>query len=248
MNEKIKYIAFGLIGALIGNGMVFVFVSFFSNKYGTLADWMGGLGTIAAFLAVFWQVKKEAEIQRAMNIENQRPWFATRLIDDNNIPSKNTIIIGKNDNTSEIVNAKNNNTVMKKLLMLKNISKNNIYSITVKTEYLKKNGETWENSFENLEYTGVRPYENIVIATDFKFLDEKTEYRGMVIKFVSSANEIGFMEADKTDSSPKYYYVRLSNHNISANGEDTIIDINSDKYQELNKDMDTNTVHNYRIL
>ena len=231
MNEKIKYIAFGLIGALIGNGMVFVFVSFFSNKYGTLADWMGGLGTIAAFLAVFWQVKKEAEIQRAMNIENQRPRFATRLIDDNNIPSKNTIIIGKNDNTSEIVNAKNNNTVMKKLLMLKNISKNNIYSITVKTEYLKKNGETWENSFENLEYTGVRPYENIVIATDFKFLDEKTEYRGMVIKFVSSANEIGFMEADKTDSSPKYYYVRLSNHNISANGEDTIIDINSDKYQ-----------------
>ena len=132
--------------------------------------------------------------------------------------------------------------------MLKNISKNNIYSITVKTEYLKKNGETWENSFENLEYTGVRPYENIVIATDFKFLDEKTEYRGMVIKFLSSANEIGFMEADKTDSSPKYYYVRLSNHNISANGEDTIIDINSDKYQELNKDMDTNTVHNYRIL
>ena len=248
MNEKIKYIAFGLIGALIGNGMVFVFVSFFLNKYGTLADWMGGLGTIAAFLAVFWQVKKEAEIQRAMNIENQRPRFATRLIDDNNIPSKNTIIIGKNDNTSEIVNAKNNNTVMKKLLMLKNISKNNIYSITVKTEYLKKNGETWENSFENLEYTGVRPYENIVIATDFKFLDEKTEYRGMVIKFVSSANEIGFMEADKTDSSPKYYYVRLSNHNISANGEDTIIDINSDKYQELNKDMDTNTVHNYRIL
>lgn len=248
MNEKIKYIAFGLIGALIGNGMVFVFVSFFSNKYGTLADWMGGLGTIAAFLAVFWQVKKEAEIQRAMNIENQRPRFATRLIDDNNIPSKNTIIIGKNDNTSEIVNAKNNNTVMKKLLMLKNISKNNIYSITVKTEYLKKNGETWENSFENLEYTGVRPYENIVIATDFKFLDKKTEYRGMVIKFVSSANEIGFMEADKTDSSPKYYYVRLSNHNISANGEDTIIDINSDKYQELNKDMDTNTVHNYRIL
>ena len=248
MNEKIKYIAFGLIGALIGNGMVFVFVSFFSNKYGTLADWMGGLGTIAAFLAVFWQVKKEAEIQRAMNIENQRPRFATRLIDDNNIPSKNTIIIGKNDNTSEIVNAKNNNTVMKKLLMLKNISKNNIYSITVKTEYLKKNGETWENSFENLEYTGVRPYENIVIATDFKFLDEKTEYRGMVIKFLSSANEIGFMEADKTDSSPKYYYVRLSNHNISANGEDTIIDINSDKYQELNKDMDTNTVHNYRIL
>ena len=207
MNEKIKYIAFGLIGALIGNGMVFVFVSFFSNKYGTLADWMGGLGTIAAFLAVFWQVKKEAEIQRAMNIENQRPRFATRLIDDNNIPSKNTIIICKNDNTSEIVNAKNNNTVMKKLLMLKNISKNNIYSITVKTEYLKKNGETWENSFENLEYTGVRPYENIVIATDFKFLDEKTEYRGMVIKFVSSANEIGFMEADKTDSYPKYYYV-----------------------------------------
>ena len=243
-----KYISLGLIGALIGNSVVFIFISFFSDKYGTLADWMGGFGTIAAFLAVFWQVKKEAEIQRAMNIENQRPRFATRLIDDNNIPSKNTIILGKNDNTSEIVNAKNNNTVMKKLLMLKNISKNNIYSITVKTEYLKKNGETWENSFENLEYTGVRPYENIVIATDFKFLDEKTEYRGMVIKFVSSANEIGFMEADKTDSSPKYYYVRLSNHNISANGEDTIIDINSDKYQELNKEMDTNIVHDYRIL
>ena len=89
------------------------------------------MGTHAAFLAVFWQVKKEAEIQRAMNIENQRPRFATRLIDDNNIPSKNTIIIGKNDNTSEIVNAKNNNTVMKKLLMLKNISKNNIYSLSL---------------------------------------------------------------------------------------------------------------------
>lgn len=237
----IVFFASMLIGALI-----FDVSPYSPNKYGNFADWVSGIATTGAFFIVFWQVKKEAEIQRAMGIENQRPRFAIRLVDDNNIPLNNTIILGKNDNTSEIVNAKNKNAVIKTVFMLKNISKNNIYSITVKIEYLKWNGKKWESSFENLEYTGVRPYENIVIATDFKFSDKNTKYKGMVIKFLSSASEIGFLKANEENSSPRYCYVRSKNCNVSANGEDEMISF--DEYQELNKDMNTNVSYSYRTF
>lgn len=48
-----------LITTLIGNGVVFFLLSFVSNKYGTLADWLSGLGTVAALMFVYFQINEQ---------------------------------------------------------------------------------------------------------------------------------------------------------------------------------------------
>ena len=48
-----------LITTLIGNGLVFLLFSFVSNKYGTLADWVSGLGTIVALIFVYVQIEEQ---------------------------------------------------------------------------------------------------------------------------------------------------------------------------------------------
>lgn len=54
--SKIKYISLGLAGALIGNSIVFVFISFFSDKYGTLADWLSAIGTCGATFTALYTI------------------------------------------------------------------------------------------------------------------------------------------------------------------------------------------------
>lgn len=244
MNEKIKYIGFGLIGALIGNSMVFVFVSFFSNKYGTLADWISGLGTIAAFLAVFWQVKKEADIQRAMDIENQRPRFAVHIVPDKELFEIGTVFVGCQDNIDILKNKlqalKSAAAFLdrpftltdwkdaKSFYVIKNISKNNIYSITVNFMYLKNKSI----KSEKIKYTGVRPYENIVILTDFYDEDTTIQFKEMVVKFTSSASEVGFLRYRPYQSD--YFYIRSKNKSVSTTNEDKIILQGSKEYKELN--------------
>lgn len=59
MNEKVKYLLIGLIGSLIGNGIIFFFIAWGSPKYGTLADWVSGLGTVAAIVFVYLQIDEQ---------------------------------------------------------------------------------------------------------------------------------------------------------------------------------------------
>ena len=59
---KIKHLdiaAIVLITCLFGNGLVFLLFSFTSDKYGTLADWVSGLGTIAALIFVYVQIEEQ---------------------------------------------------------------------------------------------------------------------------------------------------------------------------------------------
>ena len=59
MGKNMKFICLGLIGALLGNGIVYSFSSLFSNKFGTLADWVSGLGTITAIFFVYCQIEEQ---------------------------------------------------------------------------------------------------------------------------------------------------------------------------------------------
>lgn len=247
--NKAKYIGLGLIGALIGNSVVFVFVSFFSDKYGTLADWMGGLGTIAAFLAVFWQVKKEADVQRAMDIENQRPHFAIHIVPDKELLKTGTVFIGCQSNIDalkdKLYGLKNAEDIFNReffnlndwedtrsYYVIKNISKNNIYSITVNFMYLKNKSL----KSEKVKYTGVKPYENIVILTDFYCEDTTTQFKEMVVKFTSSASEVGFLRYRPYQDN--YFYIKSKNKSVSTVNEDKIILQNSKEYEELNFEME----------
>lgn len=248
MMNKVKYISLGLIGALIGNSILFAFVSFSSDKYGTLADWLSGLGTIAAFLAVFWQVKKEADVQRAMDIENQRPRFAIHIVPNKELLKTETVFVGCQSNIdalkNELHSLKNAEDFLdrkfdlddwkdtKSYYVIKNISKNNIYSITVNFMYLK-NGSM---KSEKVKYTGVKPYENVVILTDFYYEDTTTQFKEMVVKFTSSASEVGFLRYRPYQDD--YFYVKSKNKSVSTVNEDKIILQNSKEYEELNFEME----------
>lgn len=59
MRATTKYLLIGFVGALIGNGIVFLVLAFGSSKYGTLADWVSGLGTVIAILFVYLQIDEQ---------------------------------------------------------------------------------------------------------------------------------------------------------------------------------------------
>lgn len=219
------------------------FIKWLIKDTGSVADWVNDLGTIGAFIIIFWQIKKEAEIQRAIKIEEQRPRFAMRVVSDNNFPDANVTFLGKWDKISEIITNIRNNNVIRNVLILKNISRNDIYSITIRIKYTENNEVT---KFEKLGYSGIGPYENLVLLSDFNFNDESKIYGGLVVRFITPANEMGFFEADKLDSKPKYYYVETKNKSVSVNDVDEIINKKSAKYKELNDGMDDENVsYNY---
>lgn len=221
------------------------------NKYGTLADWVSGVGTICAFLVVFWQIKKEADIQRAMEVESHRPRFAVSDMLASEITPGNTVLIGSREaidelkeelrgmeEANEYMDQPNpTNTFLnftkfndRNYAVLKNISKNNIYSIAVEIKYLKdKSSES-----QIIEYSGIRPYENIVLLTDNDLWGEKNKCESIVVKFVSSANEIGFFDFESSSSWYKYLYVKSKNKSVSAYGMDKMISENSNEYESLN--------------
>lgn len=218
------------------------------NKYGTLAEWISGVGTIGAFLVVFWQIKKEADIQRAMEVESHRPRFAVSVMLASEITPGNTVFIGSREaidklkeklremeKANEYMDRPNpTNTFLnftnddRNYAVLKNISKNNIYSIAVEIKYLKdKSSES-----QIIEYSGIRPYENIVLLTDNDLWGENNKCESIVVKFVSSANEIGFFYSES--SWYKYLYVKSKNKSVSAYGMDKMISENSNEYESLN--------------
>lgn len=222
------------------------------NKYGTLADWISGVGTICAFLVVFWQIKKEADIQRAMEVESHRPRFAVSVMLASEITLGNTVFIGSRkaidklkeelrgmEGANEFMDRSNptnkflnfTNYYDRNYAVLKNISKNNIYSIAVEIKYLKDKS----SKSQIIEYSGIRPYENIVLLTDNDLWGEKNKCESIVVKFVSSANEIGFFDFESSESSwYKYSYVKSKNKSVSAYGMDKMISENSNEYESLN--------------
>lgn len=222
MKVYIKNIVISCISFSLG-AFVFDIFPYSPNKYGTLADWISGVGTICAFLVVFWQIKKEADIQRAMEIESHRPRFAVSVTLASEITPGNTVFIGSQEaidklkeelrgmeETNECMDRPNPTNAFLNFIdhddrnytVLKNISKNNIYSIAVEITYSKdKSSES-----QIIEYFGIRPYENIVLLTDNDLWGEKNKCESIVVKFVSSANEIGFFDFE--NSWYKYSYVK----------------------------------------
>lgn len=57
--KPLNIVTIVLITCFLGNGLVFLLFSFVSNKYGTLADWVSGLGTIAALIFVYVQIEEQ---------------------------------------------------------------------------------------------------------------------------------------------------------------------------------------------
>lgn len=102
MNRKIEYILLSLIGSLIGNGIVFFFFAFTSSKYGTLADWVSGIGTVAAIFFVYWQIDEQQSEFKESKIHNLEIAFWTQSHAEE--ASDGGILIGGHDCCTWAVN------------------------------------------------------------------------------------------------------------------------------------------------
>ena len=225
------------------------FTSFWSvltKNPGSLAEWVSGIGTLLAFFVVFWQINKQTNIQRALDVEHQRPRFAisTRF----GFSSGNTIVVydeGSNSNNINVINTISNSLGNQyQRINIRNISNNNIYSIEVAFFYYYKSDRN--NTMRELfDFNGLRANQNLLLFPKFEFqgeLNQDLVCSEVVVKFTSSAEETGFVEYNGYDrgfpylgiGSENYYYVKNKNKNVRAHGQDQMISEGSETFNKLN--------------
>lgn len=200
------------------------------EELGSWADWASAIGTVGAFIWGIVVITKQANIQRAMSIENKRPRFS---FDPTEVILKNDFILLPNRwIDSKIIQAglDENEGV---LFRISNISANPIYSLKIilyydditnaqKRQKIKNEENEDEKDIKPKKQTYIiygMPKEKTVVLVPSKFIKKWQE---IFIKFHSSANEIGYMRC-KSGQSVKYYFVKNKNTAISTTGDDQMI-------------------------
>ena len=226
------------------------FFQWIANDHGDVADWVSGIGTFLAFLAIFWQVNKQTNIQRGLDAEHQRPRFSLVFIPVVRT-GVTTIVFGEGQDGNKAKQLATNHSGYRKIC-INNMSPNTIYEIEVRLKYHLSSDPQGIRE-EYFLYSGLRPNHDLVLLPDFKFneSDEQIRYDHLTIRFDTSANEIGFCDYsgshnkthDSALSSEKYYFVRSKNRSISATAPDVMIKKKSKTYMNLNDGMDDANKH-----
>ena len=74
MCKFVKTIFGGVLGGLLGTFFAYIIFATSDNipeKYGNLADWLSGIGSIGAILAVWWQSRQEKKLLK-LQLENEK--------------------------------------------------------------------------------------------------------------------------------------------------------------------------------
>ena len=207
---------------------------------GSVADWVSGLGTIAAFGAVIWQQHRQEQITRALQIEQARPRFA-RMI-RGQLPDKVDILANKKIRGQllyEILQEPRQDIskARSELLTLENISKNTIYLLQILIIYEDRSEQFWAQN-------GMR--ENGVIALVPSFSDGGTEpskvtkdRAKLIVRFLTPLNETGFYIYDYEKGEEKYLFLRDPYNDLvrpSKQGE--MFDDDDEYVKTLNKKFD----------
>lgn len=232
------------------------FFQWIANEHGDVADWVSGIGTFLAFLAIFWQVNKQTNIQRGLDAEHQRPRFSLVFIPEAR-KGMTTVVFGEGQDGNKAEQLAMNHSGYRKIC-INNMSPNTIYEIEVRLKYHLSSDPQGIRE-EYFLYSGLRPNHDLVLLPDFKFndSDEQIRYDHLTIRFDTSANEIGFCDYQGSHSkshdtalgSEKYYFVRSKNRSISATAPDVMIKKKSKIYADLNNGMDAANKHtNYENI
>ena len=228
MKNKIKYIALGLMGAIFIDGVAFTIFSLASGKYGDLADWVSGLGTLAAFFAVFWQQHSQENMERAFRIEQGRPRFM--IMYRGELPDKTSILFntfGKEDLYNFIIN---NNV---ELITLENISNNTIYTLDVIIEYKSGDKQYWTRN-------GIRSGDIVAFASSF-LLEKNLRERSITkikARFLTISNEIGFYKYEFSNKESYFFVENEQNSQIRASESGEMVAKNDIQVKEWNKEFD----------
>lgn len=240
--SKYLYWILGLCFPLLTGLLIGTLISNKGEELGSWADWASAIGTVGAFIWGIIVITKQTNIQRALNVESKRPRFSFELTDN---AQKGEIImrpyIGLETTIDTIEGRLNKDEGL--LFRLCNISNNQIYSLKIvlyycydanKVDCINKNTKnkcektksnktkpdlkSWKNAYN---FHGMFKGQSIVLVPT-KFI---ANWEKIVIRFRSSANEIGYMSCE-SGKSAHYYFVRDKNTEISTTGDDKMISSN----------------------
>ncbi|AMS08451.1 hypothetical protein AYI71_06470 [Limosilactobacillus oris] len=214
------------------------FITWFHTDHGSVADWAGSIGTIAAFLAVFWQVKKQGSIERAIDVERSRPRFS--VLFSLTLPKGTRVLYwNRTDNDANNIIS---NPEEYRFITIQNISSNVIYDFDVILRYHTLDNSRSRNDFWST--TGVFPKKTVTFIPKFKGKnnDQQYVYDELLVKFTTPANEVGFfrminvndVKGDLGLGSGRYYFVKGTHiKGVKAINKDRMIKINSDECQRF---------------
>ncbi|MCP0886945.1 hypothetical protein LB941_06310 [Ligilactobacillus sp. WILCCON 0076] len=202
-------------------------------EWGSVADWVSGLGAIGAIFAVIWQVNKQKNIERALNIINKRPRFSLTTTTS---PNNETIVFAKEKNlegSGYSLNLKKKNSE-DAYICIQNISNNVIYNFDLILNYKCGKDKT---DFEHWNFKGVYPNQIVTFLPSYWFEDENDscKIKKIIIRFYSPASEIGYFEVSNRKVNEKgrynfdegkYYFLEDAIKEIGEFSKDEMIEDN----------------------
>lgn len=216
--KKNKYVFFVVL-IIIAILLIYCSPCVDADKFGTAADWISGIGTASAFIWGVLALDKQTNIDRALNIENQRPRFSFEQTDNF---QKGDIVLrpnGSDEFTPEGIEKLLKNTSSGFLFRVNNISENMIYSLEIIIRY--------DNTLDSYKYHGVHKGGTLIIAPSNLIKN----WQSLLIKFCSPVNEIGYMYCE-SGSEAKYYFIKDKNSYVSVYGNDKLVDTTIKKYED----------------
>lgn len=194
------------------------FFKWMTTQVGTLAEWAGSVGTLAAFGAVIWQQNRQENITRAVHIEESRPRF---FVSFTSKPKEKNMVLfwGENrdlDEINEMIEGRNGKNY--RFISIDNISNNVVYDYSIILKYHSK-----DNSVVRTDYwsgSGMFPRRGVIIVPKFMGSNDDQVgnyvYDKLLIRFTTPANEVGFFtmvnknneQTDCSLGSSQYLFVR----------------------------------------
>lgn len=201
------------------------------NDHGSVADWLGGAGTVVAIIVGFKQLKIQNLLGRAKTIESKRPRFDVKSAAGINTNGEMDVLMVQHDRreTTRILKDLN-----KYKIRMVNISESPVYDLAIKFIYIDKNGKKHTGTFS---FSGLMPSKRLILIP--KDYDKSIKMRELVIKFISSTGELGFCQYKSSErieedfEHPKYYFVKASNKYVSGGEMGQMISKGSQQFIEL---------------
>lgn len=215
------------------------FLIWIQTEHGNVADWAGSIATLAAFLAIFWQVRKEGNIERDIHVEESRPRFSVLYTNTFKEDTKFLFWNKSIDKVNEIIYKPQGY----RLITITNVSNNVVYDLTAILRY-----HTTDNTKHRTDFwttTGVFPKETVAFIPKFKGenVDNKYIYDEFIIRFTTPTNEVGFFQmtnsglvaGDMGLGGNAYYFVKEKNSKgVKAINQDKMIKKSDDTYKRFN--------------
>lgn len=239
INWKMAFSA--AIGFLVPAFLFTIFFTLEKDNYGSLADWVSGLGSIGAIFAVMWQVNKQKKVERALETEKKRPRFLITYVEK----TSNECLKFYNSSIREYIqNGEIQIPSSCLYVVLKNVSINPVYGFDIVLNYY----ENKELKTECWSVGLISPNEEVSFIPSFWFGDrlKNVVYCEIIIKFVSTSNEIGFLKMNKFKNisiaekpvfdKEKYFFVKDKRRSeVEAFNEDKMITKNSKLFERFDK-------------